>query len=115
MNYETLGRNMKLARVAKDYTQEKLAHLIGCSTVFISEIEKGKKRPSLETLHRISVELGVGIDELFYGKVCPIESVHINCIHAILADRTTAELATICQILKLMYPDSVYPKLTFDV
>lgn len=115
MNYEVLGRHIKLARVAKDYTQEKLAQLIGCSTVFISEIEKGKKRPSLETLHRISVELGVGIDELFYGKACPIESSQMNCINTILSNRSVEELATIRQLLELLYPGTTYPNLSTEV
>ena len=101
--YKALGKRIKLARVAKDYTQEALAKQVGCSTVFISEIEKGTKRPSIETLHRISTKLKIGMDELFYGTETPMESVTMNSINTILSKRSCEELTTILKLLKVLY------------
>ena len=103
MDYVFLGKNIRLARVEKNMTQEQLAQLIGCSTVFISEIEKAKKRPSLETLHKISVSLGVGTDELFYGKSSPIESAQLMRITEMLNKRTPQELSMVRQLLEVLF------------
>jgi transcriptional regulator with XRE-family HTH domain len=65
MNYIILAQNIKNARKEKHYTQEKLAELVNCSTVFISQIETGVRVPSLETLYNIADVLGVTIDSLF--------------------------------------------------
>jgi transcriptional regulator with XRE-family HTH domain len=65
MNYILLAKNIKNARKENHYTQEHLAELVNCSTVFISQIETGVRVPSLETLYNISNVLGVTIDSLF--------------------------------------------------
>lgn len=103
MNYELLGQNIRRARIDKKMTQEVLASQIGCSTVFISEIEKAKKRPSLETLQKISLSLQVGIDDLFYGKQSPVESSQVSVINNLLRDRTTAELALARELLEVLF------------
>ncbi len=103
MDYAFLGKNIRLARIEKNFTQEQLAQQIGCSTVFISEMEKAKKRPSLETLHKISVALGVGTDELFYGKSSPIESAQMMRITELLNNRTPKELALARQLLEVLF------------
>lgn len=103
MDYAFLGKNIKLARIEKNFTQEQLAQQIGCSTVFISEIEKAKKRPSLETLHKISMALDVGTDELFYGKTSPIESSQMMRITELLNNRTPKELSLARQLLEVLF------------
>lgn len=103
MDYAFLGKNIKLARIENNFTQEQLAQQIGCSTVFISEIEKAKKRPSLETLHKISMALGVGTDELFYGKTSPIESSQMMRITELLNNRTPQELSLARQLLEVLF------------
>jgi transcriptional regulator with XRE-family HTH domain len=65
MNYILLAKNIKNARKEKHYTQEKLAELVNCSTVFISQIETGVRVPSLETLYNIANVLDVTVDSLF--------------------------------------------------
>ncbi|MFQ9511114.1 MAG: helix-turn-helix domain-containing protein [Lachnospiraceae bacterium] len=111
MDYNNLGKNIKMARVEKDMTQEQLAKIIGCSTVFISEIEKAKKRPSLETLHKISIALGIGTDELFYGKTSPLESAQIQTINTLLANKTPKELSLARQMLETLFANLENEKL----
>ena len=46
-------------RINSGYSQERLAEAVDLSTSYISEIENGKKRPSMKTLEKIAAVLGV--------------------------------------------------------
>ena len=46
-------------RIKSGYTQENLAEAVDLSTSYVSEIETGKKRPSMKTLEKIAAVLGV--------------------------------------------------------
>ncbi len=46
-------------RINSGYSQERLAEAVDLSTSYISEIENGKKRPSMKTLEKIASVLGV--------------------------------------------------------
>lgn len=64
MDYKLLGKNIKEIRKSLKITQEQLAEKIDVSTVFISQIENATRKPSLETIYKISLTLGVKIDTL---------------------------------------------------
>lgn len=53
VNYETLGRNLYYYRKKKKLTQEELAEQIDLSVGFISQLERGITKPSLDTLSEI--------------------------------------------------------------
>ena len=59
-----IGKNIHLARITANFTQEQLAEQIDVSTVFISQIENGSRKPSLETIYKISIALKIKIDTL---------------------------------------------------
>jgi len=48
------GENVRAARLAKGWTQERLAHETGLATVQISRIERGVREVRITTLLRIS-------------------------------------------------------------
>lgn len=56
---------IKAARKQRDLTQDGLAALIGRSVDAISNIERGKSLPSLDTLQTIAAKLGIPIAEFF--------------------------------------------------
>ena len=64
MDYKLLGRNIKEVRKSLKMTQEQLAEKIEVSTVFISQIESGARKPSLETVYKLSIALNIKIDTL---------------------------------------------------
>ena len=64
MNYQTMGKNIARTRVKNHLTQEQLAEKIDVSTVFISQIETAVRKPSLETIYKISIALSTTIDNL---------------------------------------------------
>lgn len=67
MDYKLLGNNIRKARKSLKMTQEQLAEEIEVSTVFISQIENGTRKPSLETIYKLSTSLNVKIDTLING------------------------------------------------
>ena len=60
-----LGKRIQEIRKSKNYTQEKLAELIGIDTVSLSNIERGKYYPTAENLNKIISILEINPEELF--------------------------------------------------
>ncbi len=61
---ENLANNILTIRYEKDLSQEKLAQLSGSSSNYISNIEAGKRNPSLDFIDNLAKALGVESDEL---------------------------------------------------
>ena len=59
-----VARTIRELRTEKKVSQEKLADAIDSHQVYISEIEKGKKMPSLTVLYNIAVFFGKSLTEL---------------------------------------------------
>ncbi len=53
IDYGTLGRNIYFYRKKKMLTQEELAEQTGLSVGFISQLERGITKPSIDTLSDI--------------------------------------------------------------
>ena len=60
--------HIRRLRKKQKLTLSKLAKRCNCSPSFLSRVETGAANPSLATLMSIARELGVKLDELFYGK-----------------------------------------------
>jgi transcriptional regulator with XRE-family HTH domain len=64
VKYRLLGERIKKERLNRKLTQEKLAEMAGVSVAFLGQIERGDRKPSLETVVNISNALGVTMDIL---------------------------------------------------
>ena len=62
---ENLRYNLKFYRNLRNLTQEKLGELSGISTDYISELERGKKVPSIKRLDLIAKALDSEIYKFF--------------------------------------------------
>ncbi len=60
-----IQENIKKFRKQQNLTQEKLSELCGISTDYLSEIERGKKVPSLKRLIKIAETLNVPMSKFF--------------------------------------------------
>ena len=60
-----LKNNIKYYRNLKNLTQEQLGELSGISTDYISELERGKKVPSIKRLDLIAKALDTEIHKFF--------------------------------------------------
>ena len=59
---------LKIARVAKGFSQQQLADQVGATRQTIGLIEKGKYNPSLNLCLRIAHALDKTLDELFWEE-----------------------------------------------
>lgn len=64
--YNTIRKNIRKYRMQKNMTSSKLAELVDLSHDFIRQIqsEKGNYNFSVKTLYKISIALGVTMDDL---------------------------------------------------
>ena len=67
VNYKQVGARIRERRKLIGCTQEAFAEAIDLSAPFVSHIECGRKKASLDTLVRISVALNVTVDWLLSG------------------------------------------------
>lgn len=54
-----VGSNVRRLRLERDLTQERFAELSGLSQQYISDLERGRRNPTVLTLYEIAVALGV--------------------------------------------------------
>ena len=59
-----IGNNIRVARKAKNLSQEELAFKINSARNFIWCIERGEKAPTVYVLYKIAAVLNVPIDNL---------------------------------------------------
>ncbi len=59
-----LGENLKKVRTKKKLSQGALARLLEVDKGYISNIESGKKNPTLATIAKLADVLGVSVYEL---------------------------------------------------
>ena len=62
---EILINNKKYFRSLKNLTQEKLSEISGISKDYLSEIERGKKTPSIKRLIKIAEALDIDVYKFF--------------------------------------------------
>jgi len=66
-----LAANVRLLRKQKGLTQVELAQRIGCSQAVITAYEKGRKKPSIDTLARLAEVLGASTDQIVGKRAVP--------------------------------------------
>lgn len=60
-----IGRTIKIERAKRKMTAKQLAEKAEISSSYLSEIENEKQYPSINMLNRISVALGITLEDLF--------------------------------------------------
>ena len=68
LDYKLIGRRIRERRLLANYSQEQLAWEAELSATYISYIENGTKKPSLESLVSICNVLGITLDSLLTGN-----------------------------------------------
>jgi len=62
---DILANNLKYFRIQRQFSQAQLAEKANISVTFLSNIERGKMFPKVETLSRLTESLDVEVYELF--------------------------------------------------
>lgn len=86
LDYNAIGKRIKIARIQKDMTQEKLAEAVDLSPTHLSNIERGNGKVSLTTLVNIANVLGVTIDNLLCDNVIKCKPEFEKDIQILLDD-----------------------------
>ncbi len=64
LDYKSIGRRIRNYRKRRGYTQEQLGLSINTSGAYISNIERGVKKPSLDNLAAIAEILDITINDV---------------------------------------------------
>ena len=101
IDYAALGNRIRLARKTKGLSQEKLSEICSVSAAHIGHIERGTRIPSLETLFKISKELNVSMDYLFFDSQDDVNSV-FKSISAQLCGKDEAKIKIYLSAVKAL-------------
>jgi transcriptional regulator with XRE-family HTH domain len=63
-----LAKHLRVFRLAFGWSQEELAERVGADRTYISDIERGLRNPSLNTLARLAYALKIKIGDLCDDK-----------------------------------------------
>ena len=66
-DYPEVGERLRTRRRARNLSLRELADRLGVSPSLISQIERGRARPSVSTLFAIATELDASLDELLFN------------------------------------------------
>ena len=97
-----LGAALKRRRLDLGLSQEELANRAGLHRTYITDVERGSRNPSLDTIQKLAGALQVALSELFLqiesagGETVPskgVEAVEILVVESSPADAETTLLA----------------------
>lgn len=100
IDYVSIGKRIKELRIAKGWTQAKLAEKSGVEPSNISHIERAATKLSLPTLINIANALEVTLDDIAYGSIAKSSHISVKIINDIISDCSPEELRSITEVLK---------------
>lgn len=95
----SIGNGLRDARQRQGMNQADLAEKAELSTVYISQIESGRKNISVDVLARLCDALNISFDDLLCAKKTLNTSLAYD-INIILADYAEEEAAIVLQLLR---------------
>ena len=99
INYQVIGKRIKIRREQLHMTQMELAEIADLSVPYISYIETGKKKLSLGTLINIANALSISPNELLMDHLSIISEGTESDVFISLMDCTDKEKQFILDIL----------------
>lgn len=103
MNYELLGKKIKIERNKLNLTQEQLAEYVDISTAYLGQIERGERKVTLDKLLPIANRLGVSIDFLLSDSLPKQEDYYINMVRQLFSNRSNSEKELAINTIKLIF------------
>lgn len=100
MDNNTIGRNIKIERKRKGFSQERLAEMIGVSRQTIVNWENGKGMPILENIEEMCKVFNVSYEELTGKVYIKDESTQSDKNSAVEADKDESSFLNVSQKTK---------------
>lgn len=84
---EAFGKRLKEIRLKKSIPIEQIISKVGCTRPYLFQLERGQKKPSMDTLVRLTRVLDVSSDELLcdYIPKCGSQIIATNIVERIAA------------------------------
>lgn len=98
VDFKLIGKRIKEARLEWGITQADLADRVGIATSYMSRIENGLARFSVDILIRIAEVLQVSTDELLRPNVPATDRIYGSELDEILSGCTSQERETLLSI-----------------
>jgi transcriptional regulator with XRE-family HTH domain len=101
-----VGEQIRFIRKAKGLTQEVLAEKSGLSFSYVSDVERGERNISLESLEKIIVALEVSPNEIFkfkdvdVGKGFEDKRIVIEVLKSLLMERNIDEVKFVLKVAR---------------
>jgi transcriptional regulator with XRE-family HTH domain len=103
LDNESIGNRIRQGREALELTRDQLAELLGISSYYLGQLERGERQMSLPVLVKISEKLHVSLDYLVLGKDSH-ESHDTTEIEALLKKCSKKELELVIKLIKTVLP-----------
>lgn len=100
IDYEKLGKRISSFRSQADISQDELSNKLHLSREYVSYIETGKRKPSLDSLVDIANTLHISIDDLLVDSLLYSTSTANTDIHKLLLDCTETEAEILTRMVK---------------
>lgn len=100
MDYCRIGRRIKTIRKRRGFTQQELAEFAGLSVPYVSHIERGYKKASLESLVYIAKALEVTVDQFLIGNQNADYEAYFLEVQELLRDCTDEERQTLLAVVE---------------
>ena len=95
LDYKSIGKRLKIARIRADLTQNKLSEMAGMSPTHLSNIETGTTKVSLCAIVNLANALNITCDELLCGNIIKARPEFEHEIAQILSDCDEYEIRVI--------------------
>ena len=103
LDNESIGNRIRQGREALELTRDQLAELLGISSYYLGQLERGERQMSLPVLVKIAEKLHVSLDYLVLGKDSN-QSNNTNEIEALLKKCSKKELELVKKLIKTVLP-----------
>lgn len=102
LDYEQIGKQIKIARIQTGVTQEYLAEKVKISSTHLSNVERGTTKVGLNVIVDISRALHVSLDLLLCNEIgTPYQKSILNSRMAeLLEDFTSKELIVLGELIE---------------
>ena len=102
IDYKLIGSRIKSERIRQKITQEKLAESLDVSVGYVSQLERGITKISLDRLSEISDLLGTDITYFLSGSSIDGKDYLMSDIHDVICQLPGDRRLLLYQILKLI-------------
>ena len=100
LDYNLIGERIRRIRKDNKYTQEYFAELVSVSPEYISQIERARKKLSLEMLVKISNALNISPCYLLTGTIYEANDYYRNEISEMIKECPPEKVEIIAKVIK---------------